>query len=120
MSVDFESEELSKGCWTLRVMGELDREALTCFDRALKVLIDTRPKAILVNLSRTSFVSADTVAVLFQYHTELQDLVSEMRIVGANASVRATLDVLETLGLVLLMESEEEAIRSLRSTRVNP
>lgn len=92
ISVRFEGEQIY-----MILSGSIDADAAKMIDKHLNILYHRRAKNIVVDFSRTDYLSSHAVALLSEMRLRLRDENRELRIVGVNHE--RTRMVFELLGM---------------------
>jgi anti-anti-sigma factor len=112
MGLEIVVRQPAKGCPLVEVSGEVDLESVGQFEQAARQVMDTNPRAILVDMTKTSYLGSCGIRVLLDLSMHGGQLI----LVGVSGGVLATLELVGLPDLLTLVETEAQALQLLRIT----
>lgn len=97
----------------INVIGEIDAGSSIYLDNAIKDAVDKSVKRIAVDLSELSYISSAGLGVFISHLDEFDSVEVKMVLFGVSESVKEVFLILGLEKLLTIVETQEEAIKSL-------
>lgn len=117
MELKIEVVQLDWGVKSVRVEGEIDLHTAGKLEKVLMEVIHPRPKALLINLSKTTYLSSSGIEVIMECSADLAGTDSRILIIGAKGMVLETLQLVGVFELSENSSTEAEAVKSLSAKK---
>lgn len=107
------SNEVREEVYLIRVKGEVDAGTSLELDNALKKPVESEHKRIVVDLTKLEYISSAGLGVFISHIDEFQANETKLVLFGINESVAQVFEILGLEKLLVIKETEKEAIEFL-------
>jgi anti-anti-sigma factor len=116
MSVEVVIRQPAKDCQLVGVSGEVDLESVGQFEQAARQAVDSKPKAILVDMTKTPYMGSCGIRVLLDLSMQMERESGQLVVIGASGGVLAALELVGLTEMLTMVETEAQALQLLRIT----
>ena len=102
------------GITVLKPTGDLTHETSAVFRQSVSSAIGKKPEALVIDVSKISYVDSDGLEALVDARQELVKILQVLRLCGAREQLR---EVLELTGLRDMFEHFEDVTSAARSSK---
>lgn len=113
MGVKCQVDENKNGVVTISLDGDIDMSSSPEVRDALTAQFDTKPKAIIVNMSKVPYIDSSGIATLVEGLQWSHSNGKKFRLVGLNSSVRDIFEIARLLQVFEVFDSNEEAMQGV-------
>ena len=111
MGIKCQVEENKNGVVTLTIDGFIDMSSSPEVRDALTAQFDTKPKAIIVNLSKVPYIDSSGIATLVEGLQWSHKSNNKFRLVNLTPGVRDVFEIARLLSVFEVFDSKEEALQ---------
>jgi anti-sigma B factor antagonist len=116
MSVEVVVRQPAQGCQLLTVAGEVDLESVGQFEQAARQVVEAKPRAILVDMTKTPYMGSCGIRVLLDLSMQMERESGQLILIGASGGVLAALELVGLTEMLTMVETEAQALQLLRIT----
>lgn len=113
MGIKCQVDEIKNGVVTLSLDGFIDMSSSPEVREALTAQFDTKPNAIIVNMSKVPYIDSSGIATLVEGLQWSHNNSKKFRLVGLNSTVRDIFEIARLLQVFEVFESNEEAMQGV-------
>ena len=113
MGISCQVEKSKNGVTTLSLDGFIDMSSSPEVREALTTQFDTKPSAIIVNLSKVPYIDSSGIATLVEGLQWGHSNSKKFRLVGLNSTVRDIFEIARLLQVFEVFDSNEEAMQGI-------